>query len=678
MSSQLFDHRGAVVTVGTRIGQGGEGAVYEITSGAGYVAKLYHQPPAKEKANKLTAMIGISRPELIKIAAWPVATLHKVQRGPVVGLVMPKVADGKEIHTLYSPAHRKAAFPSADWGFLIDAAISCADAFNIIHQVGAVIGDVNQSSVFITNNHQARLIDCDSFQVRANGTTFYCDVGVPLFTPPELQNLSFRGLARTENHDLFGLAVLIFQLLFMGRHPYSGRFLGKGDMPIETAISQHRFAYGRNASQMLMQPPPHTLPISAATAASVALFERAFSNASANGLRPKAAEWVGTLKGLRGSLKQCQADAGHQFANSLSNCPWCELVRGGAPNYFISVAFTRMGGRAAAFDLDAVWRLIGSILLEPRKYKRPEIPAVSPRPLPNGIPTYFPPRVKLAVSQNELIATSVAAANCIIAIPLLFSLTGLGIVFLLASIGFVVWLVVERRARLKEQAERHRERREELGPLLEEIDRRHDAMRLAVNALRDAEMSFNTLDAKHSANYQTKLAELRSCKAEYEKLNRQYTEERAALQANARAKQLEMHMQQHFVSDQKFEGVGRARMAALACAGVDTAFDVTFSSVRAVPGFGDVLTMRVVEWRNEVERRFVPVQGIPASLQQALDMKFYSLRQSIEAKLNNGPIALREVLVKRNQELEQQLAFIRSVLVKYAQANSDVAVLPTE
>ena len=43
-------------------------------------------------------------------------------------------------------------------------------------------------------------------------------------------------------HDAFGLAVLIFQILFMGRHPYSGHFLGSGEMPIERAIREHRFA----------------------------------------------------------------------------------------------------------------------------------------------------------------------------------------------------------------------------------------------------------------------------------------------------------------------------------------------------------------------------------------------------------------------------------------------------
>ena len=54
------------------------------------------------------------------------------------------------------------------------------------------------------------LIDCDSFQVRDGAEVFTCDVGVPLFTASELHGYGFRGLLRTENHDRFGLAVLLF------------------------------------------------------------------------------------------------------------------------------------------------------------------------------------------------------------------------------------------------------------------------------------------------------------------------------------------------------------------------------------------------------------------------------------------------------------------------------------
>jgi DNA-binding helix-hairpin-helix protein with protein kinase domain len=54
---------------------------------------------------------------------------------------------------------------------------------------------------------------------------------------------------------------MIFLLLFMGRHPFSGRFLGKGDMPIAKAISELRFAYSAMRADVQMDRPPNTPPL---------------------------------------------------------------------------------------------------------------------------------------------------------------------------------------------------------------------------------------------------------------------------------------------------------------------------------------------------------------------------------------------------------------------------------
>src|SRR5207248_2951126 len=149
--------------------------------------------------------------------------------------------------------------PSADWPFLIGAAHNVAYSFSVIHSAGHVIGDVNQGNVLVSAKAFVKLIDCDSFQIASNGRKFLCEVGVSHFTPPELQSKSFNGLVRTPNHDNFGLAVLCFHLLFMGRHPFAGRYLGTGDLPIEKAIKEYRFAFGRSAQTMLMSAPPMSL-----------------------------------------------------------------------------------------------------------------------------------------------------------------------------------------------------------------------------------------------------------------------------------------------------------------------------------------------------------------------------------------------------------------------------------
>jgi DNA-binding helix-hairpin-helix protein with protein kinase domain len=176
----------------------------------------------------------------------------------MAGFLMKNVVRFKDIHLLYNPKSRTREFsPKANWRFLVHTASNVARAFAAIHDCGHVIGDVNQSNVRVSPETAiVNLVDCDSFQISANGTVYPCEVGVPLYTPPELQDTEFREAVRTPNHDNFGLAVLIFHLLFMGRHPFAGKFLGRSEMPIEKAIAEQRFAFARDVQRTQMLPPP--------------------------------------------------------------------------------------------------------------------------------------------------------------------------------------------------------------------------------------------------------------------------------------------------------------------------------------------------------------------------------------------------------------------------------------
>ncbi|HEX3128568.1 MAG TPA: hypothetical protein VH394_14650, partial [Thermoanaerobaculia bacterium] len=231
------------IRLGHELGRGGEGAVFAIEGQGDRVAKIYSRTPDSRKIQKLTAMSESATPALLRIASWPLDLLTD-GKGSVQGFVMPRLLARRDIHELYSPKSRSEAFPEADFRFLVHVGANIARAFGVIHEQGHVIGDVNHGNLLVGPDGTVMLIDCDSFQVRNGTQVFTCDVGVPLFTPPELQGKAFRGLVRTANQDRFGLAVLLFHLLYMGRHPFAGRYSGPGDMPIEKAIAEHRFAYG--------------------------------------------------------------------------------------------------------------------------------------------------------------------------------------------------------------------------------------------------------------------------------------------------------------------------------------------------------------------------------------------------------------------------------------------------
>ncbi|HEY6123773.1 MAG TPA: hypothetical protein VIV63_03915 [Steroidobacteraceae bacterium] len=312
---------GAVVHVGHVLGRGGEGAVHVVNGTPKLVAKLYHKPPDAAKAEKLRLMTRSHSPGLLGVAAWPVDLLTD-ERGQVRGFLMQKISARQDAHRLYSPKSRRRTFPGADFRFVVRAATNVARAFAQIHAAGHVIGDVNHGNALIGKDGTAVLIDCDSIQVHERSRTFACDVGTPLFTPPELQGKAFRGLKRDQAHDRFGLAVLLFHLLFQGRHPFAGVF-AEGEMPLERAIAESRFAYGAKAESDGMTAPPGTLPLDTFGPDIAALFERAFAFPG-TAERPSAVEWIEPLQKLESKLAACNLRPRH-FHPRDKECCWCDI-----------------------------------------------------------------------------------------------------------------------------------------------------------------------------------------------------------------------------------------------------------------------------------------------------------------------------------------------------------------
>ena len=350
----FVDQSGRQVSLGPLIGRGGEGSVYRVPVAPDSVAKIYHAPLSYERAEKLRSMIRLGTPEINNVCAWPTGQILTAKA--LKGFTMPFMPNRKELHVLHGPKSRKAEFPEASFGFLIHVACNIARAFAVLHSKNIIVGDVNDRGIMVGRDGTVRLIDCDSFQFTASSKEFLCDVGTPGFTPPELQGRHLRGLRRTAAHDNFGLAVLIFLLLFMGRHPFAGRY-AKGQIEPEIAIKEYRYAYSSQTSRTLMTPPPNTIAIERAVNPSlVDLFERAFGPPTGiHPQRPTALDWVEALSGLQRSLVVCKFNKAHEFGKSLSACPWCDLEQRSGIDLF---NFIDTGSEGPEVDLEPIWRAI--------------------------------------------------------------------------------------------------------------------------------------------------------------------------------------------------------------------------------------------------------------------------------------------------------------------------------
>lgn len=713
MSQMLYDHQGRAVSLGEKLGTGGEGDVFAVQSSDSSVAKVYHKKVSDQKNSKLHEMVRLADSELTRVAAWPTGLLRRAGSNDVVGILMPRVAGFKESHTLYSPAQRNVVFPKADWQFLIHTSMNCAAAFDTIHSKGHVVGDVNQSNVMVSDQATVCLIDCDSFQIRSNGKLFSCDVGVAQFTPPELQGKSFKSVERTANHDRFGIAVLIFHLLFMGRHPFAGRFGGKGEMPLERAIKEFRFAYSVNAAAREMAPPPHTLPLSALSKDLAALFERAFSPTSSQpNSRPTASEWAKSLLTFRNSLKECSVP-GHKAFRDAICCPWCDLSKNGA-NFFIAVGNLRgiedilHGGQS----LDDVWKQCDAIQIVPTTWAESKSSrSFVPSPLPAGVVAKLPPtsiqscpiptpaKLSLARDTYQKIVEWHAIAGALCAC---FGLTASALVLVAGlSIFFVFgifWLALENSRMDQEKvmndeliAEFERKnqqlqegflaktrlQKEVLNARLVELNHRTELVREATLALTIAEANRRSTAEQYRNSQLSLRAKIFELRRELDGLPSAYQIDLEGLQSNSEKSQRDQYLNSVFISNHKIAGVGASRKAILSSYNIETAADITKARLAGVPGFGEVFTDRLMEWRFQMERgfRFNPRSGVPQSQVSAVQVRYKQLREGIELGVRSKMRELTTLTTNAERHLAEINRAIRTLADAVGQAEADLSLL---
>lgn len=308
----------ASLPVGARIGRGGEGEIYPLTDASGRAVKLYLNPDLARET-KVRAMISGRLADACPNVAFPKELVRHAD-GRFAGFTMTEIRRHQPIHELIGSGSRRRYFPHAGWPFLVRTAINVARAVASVHAADIIIGDINSSGFLVAQDATVKLIDADSFQIGAHR----CRVGMPDYTPPELQGIHLGTVDRTKDHDAFGLAVMLFQILMLGRHPFSGVARGR-PIPIENAIAGQRFAYSE-LRQTGLSPPPATLRLHDLPRAIRFAFERAFFVGNAD--RPTAAEWARDLIQLESMLLACPADARHTLSSPFAPCPWCRIERG--------------------------------------------------------------------------------------------------------------------------------------------------------------------------------------------------------------------------------------------------------------------------------------------------------------------------------------------------------------
>ncbi|MBW4667525.1 MAG: tetratricopeptide repeat protein [Cyanomargarita calcarea GSE-NOS-MK-12-04C] len=314
------------------LGRGGEACVYTLPIDGNLVAKIYHKPTVSH-ARKLAVMLAHppSNPTAslghISIA-WPNEVLISADGSDrIIGFLMPRIRQMRPIIDFYNPRTRRLHCPLFNYQYLLRTARNLAAAFAALHNSGYCVGDVNESNIMVSDTALVTIVDTDSFQVPDpdNNIVYRCEVGKPEFTPPELQNITFAACDRAVSHDLFGLSVLLFQLLMEGTHPFSGIYQGAGEPPpYEARIAAGHFPYSRHRDVPYIST-PIAPPWEILHPKLRELFVRCFEDGhSQPNQRPTAQAWLFALAEAEESLVTCTNNPQHRYNNHLHTCPWCE------------------------------------------------------------------------------------------------------------------------------------------------------------------------------------------------------------------------------------------------------------------------------------------------------------------------------------------------------------------
>ena len=283
------------MTTGALLGAGGEGTVYEDALDAAMVIKVLHpQFATPDRAVKLRAMCD-SRPPNWQTLGWPVEVEADANG---IRYRMPRAPQSAVTVYRFISANERRRLPGIcqSYEYRARVGVNIAEALRGLHSTHVRIGDVNPSNILVDDHGAVTLIDCDSFQIPGppGQQPYPCVVGSPEYTAPEIDD--FRRQFRSQDSDDFALAVLLYQLLGNGSHPYQGIDASVNDAisNIRERIKQHRFAHQPVGNRWKPTPGQmrswRALPVPVRDA-----FRQSFSPVASQIGRPTSDTWVTVL-----------------------------------------------------------------------------------------------------------------------------------------------------------------------------------------------------------------------------------------------------------------------------------------------------------------------------------------------------------------------------------------------
>jgi DNA-binding helix-hairpin-helix protein with protein kinase domain len=326
MPLAVFDVNGCRYDLGRRLGQGGQGDVYEVEH-CRLAAKILRD---KSPSTRDQLRNQLTRVRVLDLKDLPIAKPLALLRSPDLGYVMEMVTGMIPIGNLGQLPQQAAS--SVEWylhtGGLrrrLRLLARTADALGVLHSRGLIYSDVSPNNVFVSEDRdfsEIWMIDADNlrYQTSPCERAYY----TPGYGAPEV----VRGDTDVSSlSESFSFAVLAFQVL-TSTHPLIGDIVADGEPELETEAFEGNLPWidhqvdRRNSSRFGI---PREVVLSGKLSE---LFRQTFEGGLLNAQRrPSMTEWAERLHTAADSTVMCKECKG-TFYSSNGTCPWCDTKRG--------------------------------------------------------------------------------------------------------------------------------------------------------------------------------------------------------------------------------------------------------------------------------------------------------------------------------------------------------------
>lgn len=282
----------------TKIGAGSVASVYQVSrNGVFYAAKIYHrdQPGRTNKIRSMLQNPPIHRQAIHGRSAWPVGCIVDQTTNVCVGLLMPYVHQDETcaLWDYINPTNER--ITATDLGHsayrILKIAHNLATTLADVHAVGHYCVDLSPHNIRVHLEQQSvTLLDCDGWSINDGLHRYPAEAATQEYMPPEVQRYQIPLAQWGELQDCYVLAVILFQLLNRGIHPFQGVL----HEPSEGGTNDEHAARGLYPYGLVPHPQIAPYPLSQHQywpQSRRALFDRAFGRGDSLN-RPSAGEWA--------------------------------------------------------------------------------------------------------------------------------------------------------------------------------------------------------------------------------------------------------------------------------------------------------------------------------------------------------------------------------------------------